>query len=333
MSRLPQLPFVSNEVGLGMPVLPSLPPELLYTQGNIWHVKPYSGSDVNNSGKNPQSAFKSLQRALNAATANQNDIILAYSEGNNKSLCSFTQTSQLDWNKDFVHLIGVHSGVSLSPRTRIESSAAYSSALPVFKLSANGCHIRGFEVVLESTNATCLGAMTVTGQRNKVVGCHLYGFANAAQDIVGAYSLYLNGAEENQFVGCSIGSDRLAQGASANSQILVANVAKNNRFIDSVIQLCSTSGTNHLFLRAGSGSLDGTLVFINTIGINSKHRNVGASELTYAMVVASDAGGDVIIDPKSAFQATDVNSTDAGNVYGIDSSTTKQASLLLPIIR
>ncbi len=325
----PQLPFVRNQNSIGTPILPSLPKNLPFVPGNIWHVRPTVGSDVTANGKNWQSAFKTIKRAKEVATAGQNDVILYAGAGVDKAQCSETLTAQLAWDKDMVHLIGVHSGVSLSPRARIQSSADYSSALPVFKLSGKGCYIQGIEFILESTDATCLGALEVTGSRNKLVDCHIYGFANAAQDIAGGYSLLLNGAEENEFFNCQIGSDRLAQGAQLNSQIKVAAVAKNNRFVDCIVRLCSTHATNHLFLRAPAGSLDGTLVFQNTIGVNSQSRNVSGVELTYAFVVASDAGGDVILDPTSAFQAADVNSTDAGNVYGAGAS----AGILVPLVK
>lgn len=325
----PQLPFVRDQNGRGTPVLPNLPPNLPFTPGNIWHVRLRHGTDVNASGKNWQSAFKTVSRALAVATANQNDVILVAGEGNAKAYCSETRAAQLDWNKDLVHLIGVHGGGVQSSRVRIESSAAYASALPVFKLSANGCYIQGIHVVLESTDATCLGAVEVTGVRNKLVGCHIYGFANAAQDIADAYSLFLNGAKENEFVNCLIGGDRLAQGAQTNSQIKVAALSNNNRFVDCLVKLVSTSATAHIFLRAPAGSLDGCLIFQNTIGINSQSRNVAGLELTQAFVVAADAGGDVILDPGSAFQATDVNSADTGNVYAAGAA----AGILVPVTR
>ena len=47
------------------------------------------------------------------------------------------------------------------------------------------------------------------------------------------------------------------------------------------------------------------------------------------MIVASTAGGDVIVDPGSAFQASDLNSTNAGNVYV--SGPVATAGLLIPV--
>ena len=313
----------------GIPILPNLGESLPYIQGNILHVRPRYGSDVNAIPNRVERAYRTISKAFADCEPNRNDTILFYGEGNPKAQCSEVLASQMDWNKDFVHLVGVHSGVSLSPRARIECAAAYDAAPPIFKVSANGCLIKNVEIILETTGTTSLGALEVTGTRNRFVNNHIYGFANAASDLAGAYSLYLNNCEENEFINCQVGSDRIAQGAQVNSQILVDNTAKNNLFQDSIIRLVSTHATNHLFVIAGSGSLDGSLVFRNTIGVNSQSRNVAGLELTYAMAVHASAGGDVILDVNSAFQATDLNSTDAGNVYGAGAG----AGILVPLVK
>jgi hypothetical protein len=318
----PKYPKIEN-----IPILPGLGISLPFVAGNILHVRPRYGSDVNARPNYVERAFKTVAAAFANATANQNDVILFHAEGNAKADCSSTIASSLTWNKDLVHLIGVHSGVTISPRARLESSAAYASAIPPVVVSAKGCLFRGVEFILESTDGTCLGALKVTGHRNRFDRCHIYGFANAAQDIAGAYSLCLSAAQENEFEFCTIGSDRLAQGAQANSQLLMASRSCNNVFRDCIFKLVSTSATNHVFVRAAADSLDGALTFVRTIGVNSQSRNVSGLELTYAMVVASNAGGDVILDPGSAFQAADVNSTNAGNVYAAGAG----AGILVPV--
>ena len=102
------------------PMWPGLPPWLAFTQGKIWHVKPYSGSD-SNSGKEPHTAFKTLPYLLSKMVENRNDIGLMYSEENDGTLTSDYQSTMLDWNKKGCHLIGVNSGVSISPRSRISA--------------------------------------------------------------------------------------------------------------------------------------------------------------------------------------------------------------------
>ncbi len=53
----------------------------LLTQGDVWHVKPGSGSDGHD-GKTANSAVKTLAKAHSLATADQNDIVLLYAQDN-----------------------------------------------------------------------------------------------------------------------------------------------------------------------------------------------------------------------------------------------------------
>lgn len=298
----------------GFPVMPGLPPWLAFTQGNIFHVKPYSGSDTN-TGRSPSGAYKTLAKALASTTANQNDVVLLYAESNTSAQTTDYQATALNWNKDGVHLIGVNSGVSMSPRSRIAPASAYAAATPIFTVSANGCYIANIQIYMGVASTTPLGALSVTGARNRFDNCHILGMGAATNDVAGAYSLQLSGAEECEFHGCTIGSDRTALGAASNSQVLIAATAKNILFKDCRFRLCSTHATNHLFLRAAASSLDGAVVFQNCVGVNSQSRNVSGVELTYAFSVASNAGGDVVLDANSAFQGTDLNVADNGNVY------------------
>lgn len=311
---IPNPKFTLNQ---GTAILPNLPPWLGYP-GNIWHVKPYSGDDTK-SGKSLSSAFKTVKVALAAATENQNDVIYLHSEEVDGSLTTDLLASTLTWNKKLVHLIGVNSGVSLSPRSRISPVSTYTAAAPTMNVTAGGCYFANLQIIMDVDHATPLGALSITGGiRNRFDNCHVYGTVYAASDIAGSYSLLLSGAEECEFHGCQFGSDRIAKGAQANSVLLFAATSKNIVFNGCTFRMVTTHGTNHLFVRAAAGSLDGSVLFRNGCnGINSQSRNVSGLELTYALSVASDAGGDVIVDATSAFQATDLNATDAGNVYAL----------------
>jgi len=314
---------------MGIPILPALPPWLAFTQGQIWHVKPSSGLDTN-TGKSPRNAFKTLAAALAAATANHNDIVVFYGEGNTSASCTDYQSTSLVWNKDLVHLIGINSGVSISPRARIAAISTYANAAPTMQVTANGCYFANLSIYMGVADTTPLGALSVTGSRDRFDNCHVLGIGAATNDIAGAYSLLLSGAEECEFHGCQFGSDRIAHGAAGNSVLKFASAAKNIVFDKCLFRLVSTHATNHVFLRAPSGSLDGSVVFRNgCLGVNSQSRNVSGVELTYAMVVAADAGGDVFISPDSVFQATDCNSTDAGNVY----SNVTTAGIAVPLLK
>src|SRR4051812_12677832 len=95
---------------------------ILPTQGNVYWVRPNTGSDAND-GLSAGSAFQTLLKALQTATANQNDIVLLCAESNTAGRTTSYQAATLDWNKDLVHLIGVNGGPFLGQRSRISNLA------------------------------------------------------------------------------------------------------------------------------------------------------------------------------------------------------------------
>jgi len=232
--------------------------------GNIYHVKPYSGSDTLGNGMSPASAFKTLAKALAAATANQNDIVVLHAEGNSAALTTDEQAATLVWNKDMVHLIGSNSGVSISPRSRIAFTAAYAVASNLLTVSANGCLFRNLLFVVEVASVLPTGCVKVTGTRNRFERCHFAGYVASTNDIVGAYALKLEGAEENEFDHCVIGTFTLGRGAQLNSQILFSASAKENLFENCRIVSQVTHATNHVLVEvSGTTGIDAFNYFQN----------------------------------------------------------------------
>lgn len=283
------------------------------TQGNIFFVSPILGSD-NNPGT-VAAPFKTLVAALAAATPNQNDIIYLVATGNAAGLTTDYQNALLDWNKDQVHLIGVNAGPLFSQRSRVAFISSYAAATDLFKVSANGCLIQGIEFFMGVGSALPTGCMTVTGQRNHFVRCHIAGMGNSANDISGAYSLQLKGAEENLFEDCTIGQDTVQLGAQSNSVLLFSNASPGgctrNWFRGCRLMLDTSHATNCLFLRSGATSIDRETVFEDCLFINSI--NSGSTQLTEAMAVVagtSPAGAIIMTGSKTGlFGASKWNAT------------------------
>ncbi len=294
----------------------------LASQGNIWCVRPRTGDDNANSGQSSNSAFKTLAKALAAATANQNDIVFLYSEGNTASQTTDYQSATLDWNKDSVHLIGVNDAPQLGQRSRVAFLSTYATAANLVTVSANGCLIANIEFFAGVASALPTGCMNVTSMRNHFVNCQISGMGAAANDIAGAYSLKLTAAQENLFEGCYIGLDTVTLGAQANSQILCASAATRNTFRDCHIATYTNHATNNNFLRAPTGSLDRWLEFENCRFVNPI--DSASTLLTQAFIVASDAGGSVLLTGANTgiVGATDWNSTDSGNVRAVNGTVT-----------
>lgn len=290
------------------------------TQGNIFFVAPGTGND-NNAGT-ADSPLATLARALFLATAGQNDIIYLLAQSNTAANTTDYQTATLAWNKDMVHLIGVNSGPMIGQRSRVALNAAYATASNLITVSANGCQIANIEFFAGVASALPTGCMQVSGQRNHFINCQISGMGNSANDIAGAYSLYLNAAAENTFDGCYIGLDTVTLGAAANSQIKCASAATRNLFRDCMVATYTNHATNNNFLRAPTGSLDRWLQFDNCRFINPV--DASSTALTQAFIVASDAGGSVLLTgaDTGVVGATDWNSTDAGNVRAVNGTVT-----------
>ena len=204
------------------------------TQGNVWWVRPNTGTDSLNAngGQTPATAFKTLSFALTQATANQNDVILLCAESNTAANTTDYQSSVLTWNKDGVHLIGINGGSFCSPRSRVSNPGTGASFANLFTLSANGCLISGIEFFQGAGSNTLSAAqtcVTVSGSRNAFVNCAISGIGGTTVDYAGSNSLTVTGTE-NTFQHCFIGLDTSVRGTAAVSEVYVSGTAARTIF-------------------------------------------------------------------------------------------------------
>ena len=218
------------------------------TQGKQFFVRPGTGRDCN-SGLSPKRALATLAAALAKCTANQNDVVWLMSESNSSSGTTDYQSETLDWNKDLCHIIGVGAGGPIGQRSRVALISTYVTASNLFTLSANGCLIANtsFYAGVADTNPT--GCFKLTGNRNRILNCHIAGIGHANNDIAGAYSLKLDGAIENSFERCTVGLDTIARGTAANSGLLLDSEATRNEFRDCMFVAMVEHATNHVHVR------------------------------------------------------------------------------------
>jgi len=233
----------------------------ILTQGKQFYVKPRTGSD-GSSGRSPSQAVKTLAKALSLATAKQNDTVFLFAEGHAAADTTDYQSETLDWNKDLVHLIGVHAGGPVAQRARVALLSTYATASNLFTLSGHGCLIQDVHFFAGVASANPTGCMKVTGQRNVFRNCHIAGIGNDANDIAGAYSVLLDGGAENLFDDCTIGLDTIARGTAANSGLLVDTAATRNEFRNCRFIAQLEHATNHVHVRlADATAIDRYLLF------------------------------------------------------------------------
>ncbi len=198
------------------------------TQGKSFFVKPRTGRDGND-GLSPRTALKTLARALALCTANQNDVVYLFAEGNAAANTTDYQSATLAWNKDLVHLIGVNAGPALGQRSRVANLSTVAVPTPLFTLSANGCLIANIEffhgagLANPSAASTCV---LVSGQRNRILNCQISGIGSTELDDAGSNSLTITGSE-NVFDDCYIGLDTVIRATSVTEVILSGTPTRN----------------------------------------------------------------------------------------------------------
>lgn len=296
----------------GIPMMPMLGNGLPFTQGKIIHVKPASGSDSND-GTHPDKPVKTLARALVLATANQNDVVLFYAEGNTSSATTDYQSVALDWNKDGVHLIGVDAGPFLGQRARIAQTSTVLTIEDLFTVSANNCLIKNISVFqgVASSTATSPRACVVSGQRNRIENCQLSGMGDTSMDTAGARSLTVSGSE-NYFKDCYIGLDTVIRATNVTEVGVTgtaAALATRNVFENCVINTY-TSGTTAKLLAASY--VDRFLILKNCMLCSVQ--NVTSAAIPTGAISTANMNGKVWMLGGGVFGPADVTTADDANV-------------------
>lgn len=283
--------FPNGITSQGVP-LPAYP---FPTQGRYIFVKPSTGLDGND-GSTPDQSVKTLVRALELATANQNDIVVFFAQGNTASATTDYQTSTLTWSKDMVHLVGVGPNGLITSRARISTTT--TGITPLVNITANACLWMNIEVFHGVTSdQTGLVAVQVTGDRNHFVSCDFKGGGTSTTaDDTGMRSLKLSGAAECTFENCTIGLDTIARSV-ANYEIEFANGTTSDGcartiFRDCIIPTYSTTASRS-FITVAADAIDRFVEFDNCKFINAI--NSGATTMTEALSVANGTSPDGMI--------------------------------------
>lgn len=279
-----------------------LSPALL-SQGKAIFVKPYSG---NNSldGLSPDTAVKTLAKALSLATANQNDTIYLFAESNTASATTDYQAATLTWNKDLVHLVGVGSPTNFSQRARIAQLSTATGVSPLVNVTANGCIFSNFSIFQGVDNATSLVALQVTGSRNVFNNVHIGGIGHATQVAAGAASLKIAGGSENRFIGCTIGLDTISRDQNC-TELWFTSSASRNVFEDCLIN-SYISNAGFASITVGSNGIDRINQFKDCL-IFTKSTNKAVAQTSVCSIPAISQGAIVL---QNTYAGTDGGAAD-----------------------
>lgn len=315
------MPLTNYPNGLssfGMPLMGggSMTLPLMGGSGKAFFVDPANGVNTNG-GEDPSEPLDDVAEAHDRAVSGRGDVI--YLLGDGTTAGSSRHTTTINWTKDNTHLIGLGAPTMLSQRARIAAASSVTSIItPFLKVTGNGCVFSNFSIFEgdDENGVASVGVEIENASRNYFwnVAIQTGSSANSA-DEAGSAALLLDGASENTFDSCYIGSDTMSRSAAnANIRFRVngSNTAARNVFRNCLMAMHADAATP-LFIDADeSGCIDRWELFDNCVFTNGV--GSAATALTAATAVHASAGGVLIMNNCGLVGADDWHATDSTNI-------------------
>lgn len=295
----------------GVPVASMLP---FYNGGKVFFVDSFQGSDSNR-GHTPKNALRTVSTAYSLARDGKNDVIIILSNTDSTdSTNDYTSrlTATLTWAKNRTHLVGATAPTGISQRARIATATTQTAAIdPLVTISSIGSIFMNVQLFNGIDAGVAANGAKVSGQRNYFYNVHFAGIGDDDNDVANAYSLSLDGGDENQFDKCTIGLETTAKGTNANSEIVFASASQRNVFNDCKV-MTFAEAAGHQYVLAGASALEGTTIFNNTIFTNKQEG--GSTDMTEAFSLNATQNGCILLTGSTAADAGDWEASPTGHV-------------------
>jgi len=292
----------------GVPVLGEM------TTGNVFFVSSVSGSDGNN-GKKPSQAFATLDKATNACTANNGDIV--YIMSNHAETIAASTT----WVPDTagIKYIGLGVGTDAPELT-------FSATGSTIAISGGNCVFRNIRFIAGISAVTT--GITVTGTHVTIEDC-VWDFSTTAFDFVRMLDLY--GADyakvrRNRFIAenATAGSNEAIHIQGSDYIEIKDNLITGDYARTAIFSLASDAVSvainiaNNSIYNDDTASTQGGLISLRAAHTGMIAKNLGAW-------LCKDGDSDTAIDPGSCLMfenyiATAIDEYGANNLIGTAST-------------
>jgi len=202
--------------------------------------------------------------AFEAASANRNDAVLIFPG-------AYQIASELAWNKDRVHAVGMGGPTSFNDYSEANVSIYTTEAgvAETVDLTGDHCQFQGINFANNGANTGNLAAFNVDGYNAQFSGCSFHGAMNTTNCVAAAAALYIDGLGSwYQFKNCVIGDDNWFIRDSANSgqlayvQTVSALCSQHGKFEDCRFRLASETDTVAMVRQADQYGVDRIHEFI-----------------------------------------------------------------------
>lgn len=235
-------------------------------RGRYFFADKYEGI-ASNDGAAPGSAKAEFADAYDLTVSGRGDGVVLMSGGTTLDHTASRISAVKTLDHHGVTMRGLSAG-GMFNRATIRNTAAVLNLANLVTLSGNNNVIDNLGIINEGSDAAALGALIVSGLRNKVRRSHIVGACHATPaGQAGAYDIKIDGAEELLVEDCDLGTDSIVNSA-ANANVLVDGGAwrirfKNCRFYSNSV----TAGRGAVKL-ADATALNGSLIFDDCLFLN-----------------------------------------------------------------
>ena len=313
--------FPGGITSLGIPTFGTtgLPP---FT-GNYWWVQETGTVGASGGAGTSSKPFNSLQEAHDAATNNNNDVVLLVG--------TVHQTAALTWTKNLTHLYGVCAPLKRGKRARISVTGATPFSF-LANVSGSGCLFQNFGTFygFPTVGATTPICWQDTGGRNNYNLVEFLGFGDGTattgtSNLTGARAFKFNSNNgESIWNNCVFGVDTETRNAT-NYTLEIAGNAPRLSLVDCVFEAylgASGGASSHLLI--GAAGIDRYIDFVRCRFHNAL--NAGATVMEQAFNLNAAMGGTVFLDQctfdKSGITAIQTTPTTQLQMNMVASTTT-----------
>ena len=201
----------------------------------------------------------SISSAYNAATSGQNDVIYLTPE-------SHSQSAALTWAKNLTHLVGLSPPAYMNQRSRIGHSSANVS--PLLTVSGYGNMFQNLFLQYGRGAAANLNALTISGDRNSFIRCHVGGPMNATEGDQANFRLVTLNCGEVYFEKCFFGVDTVAWTNGAMFKFYGPADRSTRAVFKDCIFMMNADNNQVRFIETVAGNGAGVSVFMNCQFIN-----------------------------------------------------------------
>ena len=222
-----------------------------------------------------------------------------------------------DTNANVTFTVTAVSALTLTGTVGTDLILTDSSAVNVLQgyfpylINVSGANNRFYNLYLinESSHASNVGALAVSGARNVFVNCHFSSNNTLGSAAVGCYDVRLS-ASENQFVRCWIGNNNTARSGAANGNIhlgLSTTQIGQNVFEDCYILSYSVTTTHGAVKVADVATLGGWVTFTRCKFINW---NNAKTYMATIIIGATPTNWGILLDHCSSVGYTAMSAND-----------------------